>query len=61
MNEDRNMISVELNENRYPSLYDIVSKSSTLKLHHSISAKKTLEKLMKRIKKMRLGTERADR
>tara|TARA_B110000008_G_scaffold208380_1_gene207220 strand:- start:27 stop:185 length:159 start_codon:yes stop_codon:yes gene_type:complete len=51
MNEDRNMISVELNENRYPSLYDIVSKSSTLKSHHSISAKKTLEKLMKRIRK----------
>ena len=51
MNEDRNMISVELNENRYHSLYDIVSKSSTLKLHHSISDKKTLEKLMKKIKK----------
>ena len=49
--ENKNMINVELNENRYPSLYDIVSKSSTLKSHHSISAKKTLEKLMKRIRK----------
>jgi hypothetical protein len=50
MNEDRIMINVELNENRYPSLYDIVSKSPHLKSQDSISAKKTLEKLMKRIR-----------
>ena len=52
MNEDRHMISDELNENRYLSLYDIVSKSSNLKSHDFISTKKALEKLMKRIRRL---------
>ena len=50
--EDKNMINVELNEKRYPSLNDIVSKSPYLKLHDFISPKKALGKLLKRIRKM---------
>ena len=51
MNEDRHMISDELNENSYLSLYDIVSKSSNLNSHDFIPFKKTLEKVMKRLRK----------
>tara|TARA_B100001142_G_scaffold179315_1_gene178836 strand:+ start:270 stop:431 length:162 start_codon:yes stop_codon:yes gene_type:complete len=50
--EDKNMINAELNEKRYPSLNDIVSKSPYLKSHDFISAKKALEKLMKRIRRI---------
>ena len=50
--KDKNMINVELNEKRYPSLNDIVSKSPYLKSHDFISAKKALEKLMKRIRRI---------
>ena len=50
--EDKNMINVELNEKRYPSLNEIVPKSSYFKSHDFISAKKALEKLMKRIRRI---------
>ena len=50
--EDKNMINVELNEKRYPSLNEIVPKSSYFKSHDFISAKKALGKLMKRIRRI---------
>ena len=50
--EDKNMINVELNEKRYPSLNEIVLKSPYLKSHDFISAKKALGKLMKRIRRI---------
>tara|TARA_B100000902_G_C27231417_1_gene875016 strand:+ start:466 stop:672 length:207 start_codon:yes stop_codon:yes gene_type:complete len=50
--ENKNMFNVELNKKRYPSLNDIVSKSPYLNSHDFISAKKALEKLMKRIRRI---------
>tara|TARA_B110000008_G_scaffold196036_1_gene194581 strand:+ start:2714 stop:2872 length:159 start_codon:yes stop_codon:yes gene_type:complete len=52
MIEDNNMIDVELNDKRYPSLKDIVSKSPYLISYDFILAKKALGKLMKRIRRI---------
>ena len=50
--EDKNMINVELNGKRYPSLNDIVLKSPYLKSYDFISAKKALGKLMNRTRRI---------
>lgn len=50
--EVKNMIDVELIEKRYPSLNEIVPKYPYIKSHDFISAKKALEKMMKRIRRI---------